>query len=61
MSLRFFHIFFICASSVLALVGGVWALQQRMPLVYAVACFAGSAALDLYLVWFIRRSKGLGA
>jgi hypothetical protein len=59
MSLRYFHIFFIGASSVLALLGAVWTMQNGKPVAWTVACFACSAALDLYLVWFIRRSKGL--
>ena len=60
MSLRFFHIFFILASSALAMLGGIWALTQNKPLVLAFAWFALSGCLDVYLVWFIRKSKGLG-
>ncbi len=59
MSLRFFHIFFIIASSALAMLGGVWTLLQNKPMVWAVACFAASVFLDTYLVLFIRKSKGL--
>ena len=59
MSLRAFHIVFIVASSALAVFGGVWVLLEHKPAVLAVALFACSACLDLYLVWFIRKSKGL--
>jgi hypothetical protein len=61
MSLRFFHIFFIIASSSLALFGGVWTLMQHKPVAYAAALFACSACLDLYLVWFIKKSKGVSS
>ena len=59
MSLRFFHIFFIGTSSALALLGGVWNIQNNQPMIWAVACFICSACLDIYLVLFIRKSKGL--
>ena len=59
MSLRFFHIFFIAASSTLALFGGVWNLNQHKPVLWAVACFAASVCLDIYLLLFIQKSKGL--
>jgi hypothetical protein len=61
MSLRYFHIFFIGASSVLALLGAAWTMQNGKPLIWTVACFSSSAALDLYLVWFVRKSKGLNS
>ena len=59
MSLRVFHIFFICASSALAVGGGVWILLQRGSPALAVASFLCSACLDLYLAWFIRKSRNL--
>lgn len=59
MSLRFFHIFFILASSALAMLGAVWMLAQQKPLVWPVVWFSLSAGLDIYLIWFIRKSKGL--
>ena len=59
MSLRFFHIFFIAASSVLAIFGGVWTLMHQKPFLWAAALFVCSTCLDLYLVWFIRKSKDL--
>ena len=59
MSLRAFHIFFIVTSSTLAMGGGVWVLLQHQPVALAVVWFACGFLLDLYLVWFIRKSKGL--
>ena len=59
MSLRFFHIFFIVASSALAFFGGVWMISHEVSIVWAVASFAASVFLDGYLVWFIRKSKDL--
>ena len=59
MSLRAFHIFFISAASALALFGGVWNLLQHRSVAWAVASFACSAGLDVYLVWFIKKSKSL--
>ena len=61
MSLRFFHIFFIIASSALALFGGLWMISHEVAIGWAIASFAASAFLDGYLVWFIRKSKGLSA
>ena len=57
MSLKAFHIFFIAAASTLAVGNGVWALLQHKPIAWAVGSFACSALLDLYLVWFIKKSK----
>ena len=61
MSLRVVHIFFILAASALALGVGLWALRGHEPVSWAVASFACSGLLDIYLVWFIRKSKNLGA
>ncbi len=59
MSLKFFHIFFIIASSALALFGGIWMLSHQKSIVWAAASFLASVFLDGYLVWFIRKSKDL--
>ena len=59
MSLRVIHIVFITLSSMLAILGGVWALNQHKPVAVALASFACSAALDVYLAWFIRKSQSL--
>ena len=59
MSLRAFHIFFIIVSSLLAVFGGVWMLQQHKPAALAAASFVGGAVLMVYLVWFIRKSRDL--
>jgi len=59
MSLRFFHIFFIIVSSTLALFGGLWMISHEKPVLWAAASFACSVFLDIYLILFIRKSKGL--
>ena len=59
MSLKFFHIFFIIASSALALFGGIWMISHQQSIAWAAASFATSIFLDGYLVWFIRKSKDL--
>lgn len=61
MSLRFFHIVFIAASSALALLGGLWVLREGRPAAWAYASFACSLGLDAYLVWFVRKSRGLSS
>ena len=60
MSLKTVHIFFILTASALALGVGVWVLREREPFHWAAMSFAMSAFLDIYLVWFIRKSKDLG-
>ena len=57
MSLRAFHIFFIIVSDMLAVGFGVWALPAHVG--WAVASFLLSALIGVYLVWFIRKSKGI--
>ena len=59
MSLRYFHIFFILAASTLAMGNGVWAILQHKPLFWVVGSFICGVGLDLYLVWFIRKSRNL--
>ena len=60
MSLKAFHIFFIVVSDVLTLCLGVWALVQHQPVSWAITAFAGSVALNVYLAWFLVKSKDLG-
>ena len=59
MSLRAFHIFFIAASSALAMLGGVWVWTEKRSVGWAVASFVCSACLDIYLVWFVKKSRDL--
>ena len=59
MSLKVIHIFFILAALSLASYMGVWCLEHHEPAVWAAVSFAASAALGVYLVWFIRKSKDL--
>lgn len=59
MSLKAVHIFFIVAASALVFYMGVWCLQQGKPEVWAYAAFASFVILGIYLLWFLRKSKGL--
>ena len=61
MSLKAVHIFFILTASALAIGVGVWAWQQHEPVFWVVASFVCSALLDIYLVWFIGKSKNLSS
>jgi len=63
MSLKGFHIVFICAAVLLALGLGFWSLQQPAQAppdhwaLWAVASFAVAAALVVYEVWFLRKTR----
>lgn len=61
MSLRAFHVVFIVASMALALWTGVWATGQGGGgwTALAAACFVAFAALVVYGVWFLRKTKGM--
>ena len=45
------------AASALAVGNGVWVILQHKSMAWAIAAFVCSALLDLYLVWFIQKSK----
>ncbi len=63
MSLKAFHIFFIIASTLLAVAFGVWAIDDfsrsasQVHLVLGVGSFLASVALVWYGVWFLRKLK----
>jgi hypothetical protein len=57
MNLRWFHALLILLSAALAVLVGVWALDQN--LVAAIAAFAVSAGLIVYDSWFLRRTRML--
>jgi hypothetical protein len=64
MSLRFFHIVFIALATLLAAVTGVWSLDRFGAaggggwLALGVACLAAAAALVVYGLWFVRKTRG---
>ncbi len=66
MSLKAFHVFFICASIVLCFMVGAWALQQyrlvgaTTSLALAIAFYAGGAGLVVYGLRFVRKMRELG-
>ncbi len=55
MSLRAIHIFFIITADLLSVGFGAWSLVQKKPLFWTISAFAVMIALDLYLVWFIKK------
>lgn len=63
MSLKYFHIFFIVISILLALGLGIWQFQTyqetraALTLVWAVAAFISAQALIVYLLWFLKKMK----
>lgn len=65
MNLRWVHAVLIMLSAALAVVFGVWCLDQYSRgggvacLVYAVVSFAVSFALILYDRWFLRKTRTL--
>lgn len=66
MSLKAFHVFFICASIVLCFMVGAWALQQyrlagaTSSLSLALAFYVGGAGLVVYGMRFLRKMRELG-
>ena len=63
MNLRWFHALLILLSAALAVVFGVWALDQYRredgigSLASAIVAFALSFALVVYDSWFLRRTR----
>jgi hypothetical protein len=55
-SLKAFHVIFICAAILLAVWLGVWA-YGRERLLLAVGSFAAAAGLAAYEVWFLRKTR----
>jgi hypothetical protein len=66
MSLKAFHVFFICASIVLCFMVGAWALQQYRlagatgSASLAVVFYAGGVGLVFYGLRFVRKMRELG-
>jgi hypothetical protein len=66
MSLRWFHALLILLSAALAVVFGVWCLEQHGRgggsgyLTAAIAAFATSLGLVVYDSWFLRKTRALG-
>ena len=65
MSLRWFHALLILLSAALAVLFGIWCLDQYgrqdgvANLVAAVASFAVSIGLVVYDTWFLRKTRAL--
>jgi hypothetical protein len=65
MSLRWFHALLILLSAALAVLFGIWCLDQYglgtgvASLVGAIAAFAVSAGLVVYDSWFLRKTRTL--
>ena len=66
MSLKSFHVVFICASIALAFLVGAWGVQQyrvegnTTALALAVVFYAGGATLVWYGIRFLRKIRELG-
>jgi hypothetical protein len=65
MNLRFFHAFLILLSAALAVLFGIWCLNQYgrddgiARLIAGVAAFAVSLGLVAYDSWFLRKTRTL--
>ena len=65
MNLRRIHALLILLSAILAVLFGVWSLQQYQrgdgtgSLIAAVVAFAASAGLVVYDSWFLRKTRML--
>lgn len=66
MSLRFFHVFFITVSVLMALGVGGWSVNAWQGdgasrwLTLATVCFAGAAGLSVYGSRFLKKTRALG-
>ena len=66
MNLRWVHAMLILLSAALAVVFGVWCLEQYGQgggagyMTAAVAAFAASLGLVVYDSWFLRKTRALG-
>ena len=67
MSLKGFHVLFVCAAVLLSIGVGMWSLQQQRQghagdwLVWAIGSFAVAVALVAYEVWFLRKTRKVSA
>ena len=65
MNLRWFHALLILLSAAVAVMFGLWCLNQYgrqdgiAPLVAAIASFAVSFGLVMYDSWFLRKTRAL--
>ena len=65
MNLRWFHALLILLSAALAVLFGIWCLEQygrgdgSGPLIAAVGAFTVSAGLLAYDSWFLRKTRSL--
>ncbi len=65
MSLKAFHVFFVCASIILTLGFAAWSTQAYLQtgaaesLVMSVVSFCGALLLGWYGVWFLRKLRGV--
>jgi hypothetical protein len=66
-SLKAFHVFFVVASTLLALFCGVWGVMTYAKtggggsLALGIGGFVAAAALVLYGIWFLRKLKNVSA
>jgi len=65
MSLKAFHIFFVCISTLLALGFACWAIseyrvtQETALLVCGIGSVVGAGAMVVYGRWFLKKLRGV--
>jgi hypothetical protein len=57
MSLKTFHIIFIILATLLAAGCAVWAFANQTATPFGVCCAVAAAALVVYGIWFVRKSR----
>ena len=67
MSLKAFHVFFICAATLLAFGVGAWGFFEHQrtgapgTIAYAAVGLVAGGGLIAYGLWFLRKLKGVDA
>lgn len=59
MSLKGFHIFFICLSILLAVGCAAWAFVNGVERSFGITCSVFAAGLVIYGIYFIRKTRKL--
>ena len=59
MSLKAFHIFFIVVTTLLAAGCAAWGFASGMAPAFGLTCLGFAAALLIYGVWFLKKSRKL--
>lgn len=57
MSLKVFHVLFICFAILLAIGCAAWAFLNNTAFAFGVASSVTAVALVIYGIWFLKKSK----